>query len=359
MTSAVGVAAHVPLLGRHNASNAAAAACVALALDVGEGSILDGLAEVAPAKHRLQLVQLGGRTILDDCYNAAPASMRAALDALVEIAPAGAQKLAVLGDMLELGPESARLHAEIGAYAAARVDRLIAFGPQSRHMSPARRRRRSAAFTPKVRAGRRRGPPRLRRGRRGAGEGVARHAPRARHRGAGRGGARQRSAGEGAGLMLYHLLYPLHVHAGLHGLNVLRYVSTRIIAATLTALAISFLMGPWFIDRLRSKQIGEQIRTDGPQTHKKKAGTPTMGGSLILFALVDPDALVVRSDQPLRLADAARDHRLRRRRLRRRLSQADAQQEGHQRPLEDGGAAGHRRGRRSSISSTPISTTST
>jgi phospho-N-acetylmuramoyl-pentapeptide-transferase len=91
--------------------------------------------------------------------------------------------------------------------------------------------------------------------------------------------------------MLYHLLYPLHVHAGLHWLNVLRYVSTRIIAATLTAMAISFLMGPWFIDRLRSKQIGEQIRTDGPQTHKKKAGTPTMGGSLILFALVIPTLL--------------------------------------------------------------------
>ena len=91
--------------------------------------------------------------------------------------------------------------------------------------------------------------------------------------------------------MLYHLLYPLHVHAGLHWLNVMRYVSTRIIAATLTAMAISFLMGPWFIDRLRSKQIGEQIRTDGPQTHKKKAGTPTMGGSLILFALVIPTLL--------------------------------------------------------------------
>jgi phospho-N-acetylmuramoyl-pentapeptide-transferase len=91
--------------------------------------------------------------------------------------------------------------------------------------------------------------------------------------------------------MLYHLLFPLHVHAGLHWLNVLRYTSTRIIAATLTALAISFLLGPWFIDRLRSKQIGEQIRTDGPQTHKKKAGTPTMGGSLILFALVIPTLL--------------------------------------------------------------------
>jgi phospho-N-acetylmuramoyl-pentapeptide-transferase len=91
--------------------------------------------------------------------------------------------------------------------------------------------------------------------------------------------------------MLYHLLYPLHVHAGLHWVNVLRYVSTRILLSTLSALLISFLLGPWFIDRLREKQIGEQIRTDGPQTHKKKAGTPTMGGSLILFALVIPTLL--------------------------------------------------------------------
>jgi UDP-N-acetylmuramoyl-tripeptide--D-alanyl-D-alanine ligase len=134
VTSAVGAATHVPLIGRHNASNAAAAACVALALDVGEGSILDGLANVRPAKHRAQLVQAGDRTILDDCYNAAPSSMRAALDALVEIAPPGAQKIAVLGDMLELGPDSARLHAEVGAYAASRVDHLITVGAEAKHM---------------------------------------------------------------------------------------------------------------------------------------------------------------------------------------------------------------------------------
>jgi UDP-N-acetylmuramoyl-tripeptide--D-alanyl-D-alanine ligase len=137
VTSAIGVAAHLPLIGRHNASNAAAAACVALALDIGEGSILDGLANVRPAKHRAQLVQVGGRTVLDDCYNAAPTSMRAALDALVEITPAGAQKIAVLGDMLELGPDSAKLHAEIGAYAAARVDHLITMGAHAKQMGGA------------------------------------------------------------------------------------------------------------------------------------------------------------------------------------------------------------------------------
>jgi UDP-N-acetylmuramoyl-tripeptide--D-alanyl-D-alanine ligase len=135
VTSTGGVVAHVSLIGRHNAANAAAAACIALALDVGEGSILDGLATVRAAKHRAQLVQVaGGRTVLDDCYNAAPASMRAAIDALVDITPPGAQKIAVLGDMLELGPDSDKLHAEVGAYAVARVDHLVTLGAQSKKM---------------------------------------------------------------------------------------------------------------------------------------------------------------------------------------------------------------------------------
>ena len=121
----------VSLVGAHNASNAAAAAAVARALDVGEGSILDGLANVRPAKHRGQLLQVGDRTVLDDCYNAAPPSTKAALDALVEVTPAGKRRIAVLGDMLELGPDSPDLHCEVGAYAAARVDYLVTVGPLS------------------------------------------------------------------------------------------------------------------------------------------------------------------------------------------------------------------------------------
>jgi phospho-N-acetylmuramoyl-pentapeptide-transferase len=84
--------------------------------------------------------------------------------------------------------------------------------------------------------------------------------------------------------VLFHLFYGAFAdHVG--WLRVFRYPSTRIICAAITALLLSFLIGPWFIERLKSRQIGEQIRSDGPATHKKKAGTPTMGGSLILFCL--------------------------------------------------------------------------
>ena len=87
--------------------------------------------------------------------------------------------------------------------------------------------------------------------------------------------------------MLFHLLYDvLSEIEGFGFLRVFRYLSTRILAVAITSLMISFILGPWFINRLRSRQIGQQIRDDGPATHQKKAGTPTMGGSLILFGLV-------------------------------------------------------------------------
>jgi phospho-N-acetylmuramoyl-pentapeptide-transferase len=87
--------------------------------------------------------------------------------------------------------------------------------------------------------------------------------------------------------VIYELLYPLSTQFGWASvLNVLRYVPFRIIMATLTAMAICFLLAPWFIRRLQSKQIGQVIRADGPQTHHKKAGTPTMGGALILLAVL-------------------------------------------------------------------------
>jgi len=84
--------------------------------------------------------------------------------------------------------------------------------------------------------------------------------------------------------MLFHLLYG-GLGDRIGWLRVFRYTSSRILLAAITALLLSFVIGPWFIEQLKSRQIGETIRSDGPTTHKKKAGTPTMGGSLILFCL--------------------------------------------------------------------------
>jgi len=86
--------------------------------------------------------------------------------------------------------------------------------------------------------------------------------------------------------MIYELLYPLRTHDGLGFLNVLRYVPFRVLAATLTAMFLSFGLYPWFIRSLSRKQIGQVVRTDGPETHLVKSGTPTMGGALMIFALI-------------------------------------------------------------------------
>ena len=89
--------------------------------------------------------------------------------------------------------------------------------------------------------------------------------------------------------MLYHLLYPLHTDFGL--LNVVQYITFRTAAASLTAFMVAIFFGPAAIRRLRALQIGQIIRHDGPPTHKEKAGTPTMGGLLLLAAAFVPTLL--------------------------------------------------------------------
>jgi len=92
--------------------------------------------------------------------------------------------------------------------------------------------------------------------------------------------------------MLYYLLYELTwLRAQVSELNVVRYITVRTAAGTITALAISLLMGPWLIRKLREFQIGQIIRQDGPDSHRAKAGTPTMGGLLILAASLVPTLL--------------------------------------------------------------------
>jgi phospho-N-acetylmuramoyl-pentapeptide-transferase len=89
--------------------------------------------------------------------------------------------------------------------------------------------------------------------------------------------------------MLYHLLYPLHTYVS--AFSVFRYITFRSIYATITALLIAFLIGPWLIKKLQHLQIGQTIRRDGPESHFKKEGTPTMGGTLILLSIVLPTLL--------------------------------------------------------------------
>jgi phospho-N-acetylmuramoyl-pentapeptide-transferase len=84
--------------------------------------------------------------------------------------------------------------------------------------------------------------------------------------------------------MLYNWLYPLHTEFSF--LNVFRYLSFRIIYAAVTAFLIAFVLTPWLINKLQAIKLGQQVRDDGPRTHLAKSGTPTMGGILIVFAVV-------------------------------------------------------------------------
>src|SRR3977135_1397066 len=92
--------------------------------------------------------------------------------------------------------------------------------------------------------------------------------------------------------ILYEFLYPMNRYwSPLRVLNVFQYVTFRTAYASITALLISLFLGPWLIARLRDFQIGQQIREEGPKSHQKKAGTPTMGGLLIVVSIVLPTLL--------------------------------------------------------------------
>jgi phospho-N-acetylmuramoyl-pentapeptide-transferase len=90
--------------------------------------------------------------------------------------------------------------------------------------------------------------------------------------------------------MLYYLLYE-QLYRLMSPLRVFRYVTFRTAFASLTALFLCVVLGPWLINRLRQFEIGQYIREEGPKSHQKKAGTPTMGGILIIISIVIPTLL--------------------------------------------------------------------
>jgi UDP-N-acetylmuramoyl-tripeptide--D-alanyl-D-alanine ligase len=127
--------AFVGIPGAHNAANAAAAAAAAIALGCSDREIVEGLADTRPVGRRMRVARLAsGVTLVDDCYNANPISMAAALETLGDLAArGGGRAVAALGDMLELGPESEALHRALGERVArAGVALYAAFGPRSR-----------------------------------------------------------------------------------------------------------------------------------------------------------------------------------------------------------------------------------
>ncbi len=123
----------VPLAGRHQVHNALAAAAAAHAMGASLSDIARGLSETEVPGRRMKVSEVAGVTVLDDAYNANPASVAAALQTLASL-PTSGRRVAALGDMLELGPTADALHAQAGARAAALgVDLLVGAGPLMAH----------------------------------------------------------------------------------------------------------------------------------------------------------------------------------------------------------------------------------
>jgi UDP-N-acetylmuramoyl-tripeptide--D-alanyl-D-alanine ligase len=125
-----GVEAFVPLLGKHTAANALAAIAVGRVMGLSDQQIVRSLTTATGPDMRLQRMEAGGVRILNDAYNANPASMKAAIETLATL-PAGGRKVAFLGEMRELGTSSVQCHREVGRFVAEKCspDMLICVGP--------------------------------------------------------------------------------------------------------------------------------------------------------------------------------------------------------------------------------------
>lgn len=134
------LSAHIPVPGVHMVMNAMAACAVGLAMGLNLQQIRDGIQSLKPVSGRTNIISGDRYTVIDDCYNANPVSMKAALDVL---AKGKKRKIAVLGDMGELGEDEKKLHYEVGAYAAdCKIDALFCCGTLSKELAKGARERR-------------------------------------------------------------------------------------------------------------------------------------------------------------------------------------------------------------------------
>lgn len=127
----------IPIPGRHMVYNALAGTAVGLTYGMNMEEIKKGIESLQSLSGRFHIIETGNRTIVDDCYNANPVSMKASLDVLQD---ALGRRVAILGDMGELGKEEVEMHREVGVYAAARdIDKIICVGELAGDMAEAAR----------------------------------------------------------------------------------------------------------------------------------------------------------------------------------------------------------------------------
>jgi len=124
--------AHIHVPGTFMVYNALAATAVAYALEMTDEEIIKGIEALTPIAGRSNIIETGKYTLIDDCYNAGPATMKSALELLEQ---AETRKVAILGDMFELGPEEEKLHYEVGCFAGDKnIDQIICIGSLSKHI---------------------------------------------------------------------------------------------------------------------------------------------------------------------------------------------------------------------------------
>jgi UDP-N-acetylmuramoyl-tripeptide--D-alanyl-D-alanine ligase len=126
----------LPVLGQHNIANLLAASAAANVLGVSFSEIGEAIKDFCPAPQRLAIRKLNGVLLIDDCFNANPQSVAAALAVLGSIAPPE-KRVAILADMLELGEKSEVLHREVGVQAARCVNRLVVIGEKAQFIAEA------------------------------------------------------------------------------------------------------------------------------------------------------------------------------------------------------------------------------
>lgn len=129
------ISAKLNCVGVHNIMNALAAFCVGIMAEIEPETIIHSLTQFIPGGLRQSIVKKGEQTVIIDCYNASPDSMKASLAVLSELTPMpGGRRIAVLGDMLELGSMSKELHENVGSFVAeSKTDILICYGDNSRY----------------------------------------------------------------------------------------------------------------------------------------------------------------------------------------------------------------------------------